>query len=330
VDRDHSQEGTLAHQVAAEALAARFGLPVPAWPDDLDRDAVDDYMRQSAECYAAAVAQAVPPDRHASGAAVECQLDATSFLPGLRGTADFMSWDDPSRTLTLIDYKFGRTPVDIRGNVQLRAYAVMAAVTLGKSPERILLGIYQPRVSGQLQTEVMTLDDLRQELRTIKAEAAAVMDADQDTPVMPGAWCRYARCAGNCPAVREATVAALRPDTVPGMPVDQLLDLYQLKGAVTAFFELVEERVRALGSGPRLQYTTRKGRESVTDKAKAVELLLLAGRDDLLSPPKASDLKKALGDYANDVITRGPDYRVLTVTRGDNDTRPENPFEGML
>lgn len=62
----------------------------------------------------------------------------------IQGTPDFVSWDDATKTITVIDYKFGMGKVDAKNNYQLLIYAMMVRLTVPMAM-RFKFIIVQPR-----------------------------------------------------------------------------------------------------------------------------------------------------------------------------------------
>ena len=96
-------------------------------------------------------------------------LNLNTIDERVRGKADFVSWDEDERTLYVIDYKNGRTKVDVKDNIQLLSYAAMACHTYGLAPETVVVGVYQ-------RDKLTTLEILGEEIYKIRRRIEDIVD----------------------------------------------------------------------------------------------------------------------------------------------------------
>jgi hypothetical protein len=132
-----ADQGTLAH-----AIAARWLIEGKA-PKGADME-----MENNVRPYVYAVWDRLPKQKHSSAIfMVEGRVAAPKIHPDCRGTVDTMIWDDHEKVLQIHDLKYGKRPVDVKGNVQLLGYAMCAIAQWPQiEPKRIDLYIHQVRL----------------------------------------------------------------------------------------------------------------------------------------------------------------------------------------
>lgn len=131
------------------------------------------------------------------------------------GTADFVIYDERTRTLEVVDLKYGAgVVVEVKGNPQLRYYALGAALSLQGLPiEQVKITIVQPRVThpdGIIRSEV--LDYLE-----IVGFAGDLLDAARrtqtpDAPLKAGDHCRWCLARGVCPEQKSQALAVAQAE----------------------------------------------------------------------------------------------------------------------
>jgi hypothetical protein len=119
------------------------------------------------------------------------------------GTADFVAYFD-SGDLHVVDFKYGQgVVVDVEENVQLRYYALGAALTQEKMAsigiQRVHVTIIQPRAAhpdGPIRTETFSFPELLGFAGDLLEAARATLAPD--APLHAGSWCRWCPASGNC------------------------------------------------------------------------------------------------------------------------------------
>lgn len=146
------------------------------------------------------------------------------------GTNDFGAADPAARQLHIVDLKYGRgVVVEVKGNKQLRYYALGFVMTLPKELleqiDEIVLTIVQPRCShpdGVIRSETISLMDLLD--FTGELLSAARRTLDPDAPLKAGEHCRFCPASPICPEQRrQAEIVAqvefaAMPADVPPAP----------------------------------------------------------------------------------------------------------------
>lgn len=218
----HAQEGTRAHALAELSLT-QYDSPVDPIEflgqtiegGEVTSDMVD-HVRTFVE-YCDRLRQEAGP----ASTWVERRFSLASLNPPapMYGTADFVAYDAASKTLHVVDLKYGQgVVVEVTGNPQLRYYALGAALSFeGEQPpveiERVQITIVQPRVShvdGPIRSEVVDFLDLvgwSSELL-----AAATDTTKPDAPLVAGSHCRWCPARAQCPERREHALAVAQQE----------------------------------------------------------------------------------------------------------------------
>jgi len=150
---------------------------------------------------------------------IETKFDLSAVYPGCFGTSDAVIWNEKQRLLTVMDYKHGAgVPVAVKGNVQMRYYALGAILGLGYRADKVKLVIVQPRckhTDGSVRSE--TIDAL--ELLDFWADLVAAAKATEadDAPLVSGSHCFF--CPVNrahvCPALTDKAQAKAKSVFTP-------------------------------------------------------------------------------------------------------------------
>lgn len=136
----------------------------------------------------------------------------------LWGTADALVWDATSQTLHVIDLKYGSGKVvEVRGNMQLRIYALAALLTMKLKAKTVVATIVQPRAFHEdgairsVEFDALDLMEFHGELMDGVARVNDAWDAylgypnfELDPFLNPSAnACRWCLAAPKCPKVKE-------------------------------------------------------------------------------------------------------------------------------
>lgn len=144
------------------------------------------------------------------------------------GTADALVWNPKLRTLFVRDLKYGAgVPVEVRGNLQLKIYALGALLTAGYPAEIVNTGIVQPRIphadgtARSLDYSAVDLIDFHADLldaiqrvkaaetngdlylkhRDANPKAAAEWEDKYLKPTVKG--CQWCPASATCPKVKQ-------------------------------------------------------------------------------------------------------------------------------
>ncbi len=158
---------------------------------------------------------------------VEQVVDLSPILaqPDAYGTADTIVIVDD--TLHVIDLKYGRNYVAAEDNKQLMLYGLGALdlASLAYDIKRVVLTIYQPKVSMEPSTFDMPVEDLLEfagEARIGAAHAVYQLNGGRKPELNPGAsQCQWCKAKAVCPALAAETTAVV----TTAASVDDFADL---------------------------------------------------------------------------------------------------------
>jgi uncharacterized protein CbrC (UPF0167 family) len=152
-------------------------------------------------------------------------LSPTLAQPDAYGTADTIVIVDD--TLHIIDLKYGRNYVAAEDNKQLMLYGLGALdlASLAYDIKRVVLTIYQPKVSMEPSTFDMPVEDLLEfagEARIGAAHAVYQLNGGRKPELNPGAsQCQWCKAKAVCPALAAETTAVV----TTAASVDDFADL---------------------------------------------------------------------------------------------------------
>lgn len=145
------------------------------------------------------------------------------------GTADFVAYDKATRTLHVVDLKYGRgVLVEVKENEQLRYYALGAALLLDdgtRAIETVEMTIVQPRAAhpdGIIRSEKISVVDLIEWSNDLLAAARATQNPN--APLAAGEHCRFCPAGAVCPERKKQAQAIAQvefetlPEVVPPAP----------------------------------------------------------------------------------------------------------------
>ena len=154
-DSEASIQGTVAHKLLESKLHA-IDYTHELIDDEMEKiiskvyESIIRYIRQGYYCYS------------------ELEVDLTRVLghPHCNGSSDVVLWKDGH--LIVFDLKYGKgINVPVKGNMQLRLYAIGAIEVLGVTPSKVEIVICQPRINERYwDAEVVT--DLPEIVETVK------------------------------------------------------------------------------------------------------------------------------------------------------------------
>lgn len=132
------------------------------------------------------------------------------------GVADTRIYRPSTRTLRVVDAKFGKKAVPAKGNKQLRTYGVGAVLGMRSDQpvDKVITTIVQPAVKRVTDSEEMSLGELVMwtiDLRTAMKASAEARDAMPNMP-WPDWAAKYLRAGSHCwfcPRSTECPINAL-------------------------------------------------------------------------------------------------------------------------
>ena len=163
------------------------------------------------------------------------------------GTPDFWAYDAKTKTLHVMDYKFGFGYVDVKTNWQLITYALLIIYANGLKPDSIEMTIVQPRYYGKDGPDRSTslrMDQLLLYLPGLQRIASLALSDNAICVVGPE--CRYCSARVRCETNQQASGAFCE---FAGKPVpidltnDQMAREYKLLNEIE---ELISSRRKGL------------------------------------------------------------------------------------
>jgi len=289
-----AEEGTMLHSHMADPKMDRSHLTQEQLKTIA---AAEEGDLRIAELVAAAAARRGDEWTGESTQGVEVELWLRRGIkPVFGGHCDLWRYYPAAKLLVIIDYKFGRTPVDdAESNLQLRAYACMGADKW--DCDHVLVAINQPRLAFESRLTIAEYN--RDALKQSKAQLLDIYDSShnkdgsprEDAPRKAGeSQCRYCRAQLECPTYREtyAFLADSAPMGKEAFVQNRLMQINdeELDKVYTAckFAALVqesakEEILRRIKAGGMLAWQSVPGKKltDITDRPRAARLLQSIG-----------------------------------------------------
>ena len=300
VETDYAAEGTFAHHIAAECLR-----------ESLDAANLIGYRHGGYECdaemagyvqeYLDVVRGLCDDEPSEAGTFYESAGDdldepkvfaerRVRLSPTIWGTADAIVWLPETKTLHVLDFKYGAGVfVPVEGNVQLGIYAAAAVSQMADtwgSAQTVVTHIVQPRHhrGGHHQTAI-PIETLETWVDNVVLPAADATEAP-DASFAAGDHCRFCDAKAVCPELKRSALATTRdlfddetltPAKTP--PPPSLLTPVEISNALAAF-PVVEQWIKAVretaygiatagGSIPGHKVVQKTGRRKWRDDAEA-------------------------------------------------------------
>lgn len=274
----YAEEGTILHSIIARALPYvrmtrkvegifdhLLNIPVPEPGIELPLVIQPEHIAALESCaHAFVMRNGCAPNTHAA-------IEQKVFIPGreddLYGTADVIIVDFGTRTLTVIDWKFGSgVKVFATNNPQGMIYALGALLRVDDlvDIDRVNIVIHQPMIEHSDAWQ-LSADELRGWLPDLLA-AAARTDAETTTYV-DGDGCTFCRARAVCPALRATALSVARSEFAARLDhasPEQLAEAMRAIPRIESFCKAVEGEVLArLSRGEKVPgYITTEGRRS--------------------------------------------------------------------
>jgi hypothetical protein len=148
--------------------------------------------------------------------AVEQRFHLEKLHPKLFGTADYVCYFRNSKTLHVVDLKYGSgVGVDVEsegmGNVQLLYYAVGAVGANDFPIDTVIITIVQPRFnhdSGAVRSHEVKFGDIFEFTEQLVEDALAT--ENPNAPFKLGGHCRWCAAQAICPAKNDQALRAAR------------------------------------------------------------------------------------------------------------------------
>ncbi|WP_048647532.1 DUF2800 domain-containing protein [Nitratireductor soli] len=340
----HAARGTACHQIAEKCLTE--GVDASAFLDTVEKTkaheiTIDEELVNSAQEYVDYCRQFMHPP-------VWYWIEERFSLGDLNppfdagGTGDFVTYDEATQTLEIVDLKNGMGVVDVKDNPQLRTYGLGALLHhQDLDVETVKVTIVQPRAphkDGRIRSETFHVADLvawtADLLKSMKRSKQAMdeyeaaggnsvkLDAWAEKWLTPGK-CTFCPAEGTCPALRKGAmdVAAVwfddldQPrignsalDTSPEALARDLDMIPMLEDWIKARRAYAHAQAETGVEIPGYQLSEKIGnRKWVDDPALAARLMAELGLDEsaIYADPKLkspAQMDKLLGAKRKDMI----------------------------
>lgn len=288
-----AEEGTVAHELGELIAGGLLGLvpDISAGMDQLQNNPYyNDEMFQAASNYGLLVqerletAQLQSPE---SFAELEVRLDFSQWVPEGFGTGDCVIVSE--KEIEIIDLKYGKgLVVSAENNPQMRLYAlgVLAKYSLVFDIEIVKTTIFQPRISPEPSSEVISVKELLSWADKEVLEKAKQAFSAQGVFAPSEKACKFCRAKGDCLARANQNMAVYEQYQEKQLDLDTAGIVLKQAGDMLAWLKDVEELVFSAlkDHKPVAGWKLVEGRSvrkfSDTDKVK--KTLLEAGFQDVV------------------------------------------------
>lgn len=234
------------------------------------------------------------------------------------GTADVVAWDEVNEFVDVVDYKFGRLPVDdAEVNLQGWCYVLGAMKRFGAKKGRVTFIL--PRL-GIVSEHTFSEDDLpilRRRIETVieRAEKHKPSDLNATDPIL----CKRCGCAGWCVELARRNVKSLSkmghnlPESLDPTKITEPAQISNVLDIVPAIEQWIKkikevalERAKKGEEIPGYHMVTIKGHRTISDPASVWAVLSTFYKDKIsadefvkccnISVTELDSLLKKLGD----------------------------------
>lgn len=268
--------------------------------------------------------------------------------PDMFGTVD-ITIDIPFDRLIIIDYKHGRgVPVFIKGNNQLRYYALGAAIKEDFEYADIEMVIVQPRCPQvpSFQSEIISVEALKFQAKIFKtgrqiAEEASDRIVEAGEPIeeylAAGSWCTFCPAQPICPAKYNQMIEIAQMEFSEDeelmelqdpkkLPMEQWLKVLAHGDEVKKYIDAVHSHVHNLAENgeeiPGYKLVSKRANAKFEDEEEIViEKLVKKGfKEEEITRTKLetlAKLRKTCGKDTIEALTYKPDTGTTLVIESD-------------
>ena len=208
----YAEEGTEAHELGATWLKGNGKTP----------ECDDDEMLDNVRIYVDYVFSLLDAKCKLY---VEHVFDLSEVYPGAYGTNDAAVYNPKTKTLHVIDLKYGAgIYVSARNNPQLRYYALGALLELqkeGHEIQTVVMTIVQPRcttIEGAARSETIDAIDLMEFAADLVMYAKRT--AEPNAPLKAGDHCRFCPAIIKCPEVQNVKQLVAKSEFAKTTPAE--------------------------------------------------------------------------------------------------------------
>lgn len=320
---DYAEEGRLAHAICELKVLKKFSVGITSKTfttrfNKLKKDPLyQTEMDKTSDLYIEHLSEKAMEYDSMPCVSAEVRVDFSDYVPHGFGTCDcIMVGGD---TLTIFDYKHGKgVAVSAECNPQMRLYALGAlkkyALIYGNALKKVCMNIDQPRISSDLSSETITVDELKEWGESIKPIAARAYAGFGE--FNPGEHCKFCRGRAKCKARADVFTALedfkncvpehgnKEPKEGQGILTDSEIGELLIKGKelVKWYGDLEEYALSAILKGREISgWKAVAGRSNRTwsNQDAALSAIMAAGYNKALvydlKPKSLTELEKLMG-----------------------------------
>lgn len=322
-EKDYTIEGSIAHTVAENALLGENGNRpeyIEAVKHPLYSPEMEDYARAYRE-YVVGICPCGSKGIHG----IETTFELDCIVKGMVGTTDFYCYNAATRTLHVIDYKYGMgVRVDAHKNKQLSIYAYGAfqLLMVNNPVENISLHIFQPRIGNTSEYLYLGCEGVNEFLmlmdRVMKAArlADSMLKGEVEAESFAGKHCKFCKAKGMCYTLaheyKDIYIHMIKNkgDNRGEMKAELLseenfIDVYNRLDEVQGFMNAVKEVAinNAVNKGkvvPGYKLVDGRSQRKWLDEGKASHYLSMCGLTDIYDTKlkSPSQVEKLVGKQA--------------------------------
>lgn len=316
----YAKEGTAAHELAE--VTAKYWLGIISedeYENTRDELSKGEYysaeMQDCANAYGKLVAEKFKAAKDACEDAfveLEVTLDLSKWVKNGFGTSDCIIVADG--TLEIIDFKYGKgVRVGAARNPQMMLYALGAYLNYNTvfCIDNICMTIFQPRLSGEQDSDELSLTDLL-EWGNNYVKPRAKLAYKGEGKFSPSAeTCKFCKAKDSCRARADKNITLFdeAPDTKL-ISLEEAADILERASDIKAWIEDLEKRITAaLRGGEKVngwKLVIGRSNRKFSDEKKVVAAMTEAGFDEnelysrsLLTP---AQMEKAFGADAKKIL----------------------------
>lgn len=325
-ENDAADEGTLAHEIGETLILAYTGqVPRDVAKTRITSLAMNKHYTRAMLGYMEEYATFVIERYHMVKAKdvtakliIEQRVDVGAYVPGGFGRVDNQILS--KKSLTIIDLKYGKgVAVSADWNTQIMIYALGALLASPHDIEIVIMIIYQPRMDS-ITEFTMSSDELLTWAEQV-LRPAAVKAWHGVGKATPGPHCRFCKakpfCRANADYLQKTINFMLKP--IDTLTPAELADIIDRTDEVKRWLSAIDAHaIKMLEEGkqlPRYKLARSAGRRTITDAAKAAQILRVDGglkTDEIYKPRELNTLgdleaitgKKVFAELMKEVIKK--------------------------
>lgn len=317
VESSYAAEGTFGHDIAAHFLISG------AWKID---EKCTPEMQSHLEVYINEVCRLrlIGPDFEF----IEQKFDLSKYFPNLFGTGDYVCYFGDTKTLHVLDLKYGAgVPVEVKANKQLLYYAV-GALHENKVPiEKVVLTIVQPRAfhkDGPVRHYECTPMEVLEYIADLVDDAKKT--TEENAPLNAGEHCRWCPARGICPERKKIAIVEAQKAFAPTLKYDPvelsrtLSVLDHIESWASGVREFAYREAMAGRIPPGFKLVDKRASRKWRDNVHLDTLVKTFGKrqSDFLTSPEVISVAQAEKVVGKKAFSEAEEFLVIKESSGQN------------